>query len=47
MEAILTNCVRNSQQHLMHRNAIFTCERLCAEFPSEQIHHDVYDFWLG
>ncbi|KAL6497116.1 Cell division cycle protein 27 B [Orobanche gracilis] len=38
MEAILTNCVRNSQQHLMHRNAIFLCERLCAEFPSEGMH---------
>ncbi|KAL6559758.1 Cell division cycle protein 27 B [Orobanche gracilis] len=39
MEAILTNCVRNSQQHLMHRNAIFMCERLCAEFPSEKNLH--------
>ncbi|KAL0319069.1 UNVERIFIED_CONTAM: Cell division cycle protein 27B [Sesamum angustifolium] len=36
MEAILTDCIRNSLQHLMYRNAIFMCERLCAEFPSEK-----------
>ncbi|KAG8379728.1 hypothetical protein BUALT_Bualt07G0119600 [Buddleja alternifolia] len=36
MEAILTDCVQNSLQHLIHRNAIFMCERLCAEFPSEK-----------
>ncbi|KAL8042913.1 hypothetical protein ABFX02_09G083600 [Erythranthe guttata] len=36
MEAILTDCVRNSLQHLIYRNAIFMCERLCAEFPSEK-----------
>ncbi|KAK6139553.1 hypothetical protein DH2020_026699 [Rehmannia glutinosa] len=36
MEAILTDSVRNSLQHLMSRNAIFMCERLCAEFPSEK-----------
>ncbi|GER44087.1 cell division cycle [Striga asiatica] len=35
MEAILVDSVRNSLQHLMYRNAIFMCERLCAEFPSE------------
>jgi hypothetical protein len=35
MEAILTDCVQNSLRHFMHRNAIFICERLCAEFPSE------------
>ncbi|KAL3829295.1 hypothetical protein ACJIZ3_018097 [Penstemon smallii] len=36
MEAILMDCVRNSLRNLMHRNAIFMCERLCAEFPSEK-----------
>ncbi|XP_051147998.1 cell division cycle protein 27 homolog B isoform X2 [Andrographis paniculata] len=36
MEAILTECVRNSLEHLLYRNAIFMCERLCAEFPSEK-----------
>ncbi|CAK9149376.1 unnamed protein product [Ilex paraguariensis] len=35
MEAILTDCVRNSLRHFMYRNAIFMCERLCAEFPTE------------
>ncbi|KAI5667806.1 hypothetical protein M9H77_17659 [Catharanthus roseus] len=35
MEAILTDCVQNSLKHFMYRNAIFMCERLCAEFPSE------------
>ncbi|GLT51701.1 hypothetical protein SLA2020_250940 [Shorea laevis] len=35
MEAILTDCVRNSLRHFMYKNAIFLCERLCAEFPSE------------
>ncbi|KAJ0091066.1 hypothetical protein Patl1_13321 [Pistacia atlantica] len=35
MEAILTDCVQNSLRHFMYRNAIFLCERLCAEFPSE------------
>ncbi|KAF5952352.1 hypothetical protein HYC85_010296 [Camellia sinensis] len=35
MEAILMDCVQNSLRHLMYRNAIFMCERLCAEFPSE------------
>uniref|UniRef100_A0A5B6ZD50 Putative CDC27 family protein isoform 1 n=1 Tax=Davidia involucrata TaxID=16924 RepID=A0A5B6ZD50_DAVIN len=35
MEAILIDCVQNSLRHLLHRNAIFICERLCAEFPSE------------
>ncbi|KAL3613629.1 Cell division cycle protein 27 B [Castilleja foliolosa] len=39
MEDILTDSVRNSLQHLMHRNAIFMCERLCAEFPSEKNLH--------
>ncbi|XP_023531375.1 cell division cycle protein 27 homolog B-like isoform X1 [Cucurbita pepo subsp. pepo] len=35
MEATLTDCVHHSLRHFMHRNAIFMCERLCAEFPSE------------
>ncbi|KAA8536972.1 hypothetical protein F0562_029450 [Nyssa sinensis] len=35
MEAILVDCVQNSRRHLLYRNAIFICERLCAEFPSE------------
>ncbi|MCD7455031.1 hypothetical protein HAX54_026814, partial [Datura stramonium] len=35
MEAVLTECVQNSLVHFMHHNAIFMCERLCAEFPSE------------
>ncbi|KAM7505835.1 hypothetical protein LguiB_004739 [Lonicera macranthoides] len=35
MEAILTDCVHNSLRHFMSRNAIFMCDRLCAEFPSE------------
>jgi len=35
MEAILVDCVNHSLRHFMHRNAIFMCERLCAEFPSE------------
>ncbi|KAL3631786.1 Cell division cycle protein 27 B [Castilleja foliolosa] len=39
MEVILTDSVQNSLQNLMHRNAIFMCERLCAEFPSEKNLH--------
>ncbi|XP_042033719.1 cell division cycle protein 27 homolog B-like [Salvia splendens] len=39
MEAILADSVRNSLQQLMYRNAIFMCERLCAEFPSEKNLH--------
>lgn len=35
MEAILIEYVQNSLRHFMYRNAIFMCERLCAEFPSE------------
>ncbi|CAI0425560.1 unnamed protein product [Linum tenue] len=35
MEAILVDCVNNSLRHFMFGNAIFMCERLCAEFPSE------------
>lgn len=29
------DCVRNSLSHFVYKNAIFMCERLCAEFPSE------------
>ncbi|KNA10643.1 hypothetical protein SOVF_142470 [Spinacia oleracea] len=35
MEAILVDSVQNSLRHFMYSNAIFICERLCAEFPSE------------
>ncbi|KAF3441874.1 hypothetical protein FNV43_RR15789 [Rhamnella rubrinervis] len=35
MEAILTECVQHSLRDFMYRNAIFMCERLCAEHPSE------------
>ncbi|XP_016558908.1 cell division cycle protein 27 homolog B isoform X2 [Capsicum annuum] len=35
MESVLIECVQNSLAHFMHHNAIFMCERLCAEFPSE------------
>ncbi|XP_073310337.1 cell division cycle protein 27 homolog B-like [Primulina huaijiensis] len=35
MEAIVAECVRDNLRNFMHRNAIFMCERLCAEFPSE------------
>ncbi|KAJ4837287.1 Cell division cycle protein 27 B [Turnera subulata] len=35
MEALLAECVNNSLRHFMYRNAIFMCERLVAEFPSE------------
>ncbi|KAK6268097.1 hypothetical protein QUC31_012257 [Theobroma cacao] len=35
MEALLANYVEKSLNNYMRRNAIFLCERLCAEFPSE------------
>ncbi|XP_062090877.1 cell division cycle protein 27 homolog B [Humulus lupulus] len=35
MEAILIDCVQHSLRDFMYSNAIFICERLCAEFPSE------------
>ncbi|KAF9617955.1 hypothetical protein IFM89_039248 [Coptis chinensis] len=35
METLMIECIQNSQRQFMHRNAIFLCERLCAEFPSE------------
>ncbi|RDY02295.1 Cell division cycle protein 27-like B, partial [Mucuna pruriens] len=35
MEAILADCVQKSLRHFMHANAIFLCQRLCVEFPTE------------
>ncbi|KAG5632647.1 hypothetical protein H5410_004364, partial [Solanum commersonii] len=35
METLLTEFVQNILGHFMYHNAIFMCERLCAEFPSE------------
>ncbi|KAG9133840.1 hypothetical protein Leryth_023152 [Lithospermum erythrorhizon] len=35
MEAILVECVEKSLGLMMYRNAIFMCQRLCAQFPSE------------
>ncbi|XP_010540977.1 PREDICTED: cell division cycle protein 27 homolog B-like isoform X2 [Tarenaya hassleriana] len=35
METILVDCVQNSLRLFMYKNAIFMCERLLAEFPSE------------
>ncbi|XP_024020675.1 cell division cycle protein 27 homolog B [Morus notabilis] len=35
MEALLIDCVHHSLHDFMYRNAIFICERLCAEFPTE------------
>ncbi|KAL9239384.1 hypothetical protein vseg_013715 [Gypsophila vaccaria] len=35
MEAILVDSVQSSLRHFMYSNAIFVCERLCAEFPTE------------
>ncbi|KAL2618257.1 hypothetical protein AAZV13_08G235000 [Glycine max] len=35
MEAILVDCVQKSLRHFMHSNAVFLCQRLCAEFPTE------------
>ncbi|XP_010267174.1 PREDICTED: cell division cycle protein 27 homolog B-like isoform X3 [Nelumbo nucifera] len=35
METLLIDCVQSSLRHFMLRNAIFLCERLCADFPSE------------
>ncbi|XP_071722429.1 cell division cycle protein 27 homolog B [Rutidosis leptorrhynchoides] len=34
-DAILVDCVQNSLRHFMYKNAIFLCERLCAESPTE------------
>uniref|UniRef100_A0A1D1ZFP6 Cell division cycle protein 27 B n=1 Tax=Anthurium amnicola TaxID=1678845 RepID=A0A1D1ZFP6_9ARAE len=35
METLMADCVQSSLRLFMNRNAIFLCERLCAEFPSE------------
>ncbi|GAB4858266.1 Cell division cycle protein 27 B, variant 2 [Ancistrocladus abbreviatus] len=35
MEAVFIDSIQNSLRNFMYRNAIFMCERLCAEFPSE------------
>lgn len=35
METLMVDRVQSSLSQFMHRNAIFLCERLCAEFPSE------------
>lgn len=35
MEGILVESVQNSLRQFIYPNAIFICERLCAEFPSE------------
>ncbi|XP_076935417.1 cell division cycle protein 27 homolog B-like [Bidens hawaiensis] len=35
MEEVLIDSVQNSLRHLLYHNAIFMCERLCSEFPSE------------
>ena len=37
MESLMTECVQYSLRLFMNRNAIFVCERLCTEFPSEVI----------
>nr|CAD1831302.1 unnamed protein product [Ananas comosus var. bracteatus] len=35
METLMVDRIHSSLRLFMHRNAIFLCERLCAEFPSE------------
>lgn len=35
METLMVDRVQNSLRFFMYRNAIFLCERLCAEFPTE------------
>ncbi|CAA0382624.1 unnamed protein product [Arabidopsis thaliana] len=35
MENLLANCVQKNLNHFMFTNAIFLCERLLAQFPSE------------
>ncbi|CAN6163437.1 unnamed protein product [Urochloa humidicola] len=35
METLMVDRVRSSLHLFMHRNAVFLCERLCAQFPSE------------
>ncbi|MCO5567903.1 hypothetical protein L7F22_021599 [Adiantum nelumboides] len=39
MEAFLVDCITSSLQAYMYRNATFLCERLYAEFPSENNLH--------
>ncbi|KAI4346787.1 hypothetical protein L6164_007655 [Bauhinia variegata] len=39
MEAILIDSVQKSLRHFLYSNAIFICERLCAEFPTEENLH--------
>ncbi|KAI5083222.1 hypothetical protein GOP47_0002965 [Adiantum capillus-veneris] len=39
MEAFLVDCITSSLQVYMYRNATFLCERLFAEFPSENNLH--------
>jgi len=35
MENLLANCVQKNLNHFMFTNAIFLCELLLAQFPSE------------
>ncbi|XP_039838569.1 cell division cycle protein 27 homolog B-like isoform X2 [Panicum virgatum] len=35
METLMVDHVHSSLRLFMHRNAVFLCERLCAQFPSE------------
>uniref|UniRef100_A0A0E0C929 Uncharacterized protein n=1 Tax=Oryza meridionalis TaxID=40149 RepID=A0A0E0C929_9ORYZ len=35
MEALMVDRVHGSLRLFMHRNAVFLCERLCAQFPAE------------
>ena len=35
METLMVDRVHGSLRLFMHRNAVFLCERLCAQFPSE------------
>ncbi|XP_062229283.1 cell division cycle protein 27 homolog B-like isoform X2 [Phragmites australis] len=35
METLMADRVHSSLRLFMHRNAVFLCERLCAQFPSE------------
>lgn len=35
METLMVDRVHSSLRLFMYRNAIFLCERLCAQFPSE------------
>jgi hypothetical protein len=35
METLMVDRVNSSLRLFMHSNAVFLCERLCAQFPSE------------